>query len=49
MSEYLSEHDRYENQVLGRDFISMTPEAIRLRGLIDHLGELAIKAQDEAA
>lgn len=52
MSGFNSEHQRYEEGVLGRDLVLMTPEAIAIRDLIDHLGELgslAIKASEEAA
>ena len=51
MSEYENEHQRWTEGLLGRDFVSMTPEAIALRELIDHIGEVAIRAVagDEAA
>ncbi|MEO5499454.1 MAG: hypothetical protein ABIR46_03070 [Candidatus Saccharimonadales bacterium] len=47
MTEIETEHQRYEEGKLGRDFLSMTPEAVWLRNLIDHLGEVAVLVATE--
>lgn len=41
--EHEHQHERYEQPPLCHDFVSMTPEAIALRDLIDHLGETAVE------
>lgn len=37
MCEFENEHQRFEEGSLGRDFISMTAEAIALRALVDRM------------
>ena len=46
MCEHQNEHERYADGLLGHDFVDMRPEAIALRDLIDHLGEIAVIASE---
>jgi hypothetical protein len=42
MSEYQQEHDRFEQGVLPHDFVDPSPEAVRLRALIDAIGSVVV-------
>lgn len=44
MSEFITETSRAEQGVLSRDFVDMSPEAVRLREMIDAIGSFAVVA-----
>ena len=46
-----NEKQLHEQGPLGHDFIDMSPEAIKLRELVDHLGEISVivAGEDDAA
>lgn len=47
MAEHQYEQQRYEDGNLSHDFLSMSPEAIRLRQLIDMIGAYVVVSEVE--